>query len=128
VRYAQDDNIVLYVNENKSTRNLLSSILEQNGFVVLAASNPAEAIEYCHEIHFDIAILHYVMPDPQGEALPAEIKFVRPDVPIIMISAGAVITGYELAFVDAHFGAGTPLDDVVVNMRELLARRPGRRL
>jgi DNA-binding NtrC family response regulator len=122
VRKKQNSEIVLYVNNNNSTRNLLSSVLEQNGFVVLAVSDPEEAIRSCHEIHFDMALLNYPMPGPAGKALPGEIKFVRPDVPIIMISGGTVISEHDLTFVDAHFGAGTSLDDVIATMHMLLAR------
>jgi DNA-binding response OmpR family regulator len=118
----QSGEIVLYVNNNNRTRNLLSSVLEQNGFVVVAVSDPEEAIRSCHEIHYDMALLNYPMPGPAGKALPGEIKFVRPDVPIVMISGGAVISEHDLTFVDAHFGAGTSLDDVIATMRMLLAR------
>lgn len=118
----QSSEIVLYVNVNNHRRNLLSSVLEQNGFGVLTVSDPEEAIRSCHEIHFDIALLNCPMPGPAGKSLPGEIKFVRPDVPIIMISGGTVISEQDLAFVDAHFGPGTSLDDVMSTMRMLLAR------
>jgi CheY-like chemotaxis protein len=114
--------IVLYVNDNNRIQNLLRSVLEKNGFVVLTVSDPEEAIRSCQEIQFDMALLNYPMPCPAARELPGEIKFVRPDVPIIMISGGAVIAEPDLAFVDAHFGAGTLLDDVIATMQMLLTR------
>ena len=56
--------------------------------------------------------------------LALEIKLLVPDVPIVLLSGYAVLPPTELAFVDAHFGHGTHLDDLVDTMRRLTNSKP----
>jgi hypothetical protein len=55
-----------------------------------------------------------------GSKLAHEIKFLVPDVPVVMISGRSTMPASELAFVDAHFGFGTSLDDLLWTMRVLV--------
>jgi CheY-like chemotaxis protein len=59
------------------------------------------------------------MPSMSGAKLAQEIKYLVPDVPVVLISARASLPSTELAFVDAHFGFGTSLDDLLWTMRIL---------
>jgi hypothetical protein len=43
-----------------------------------------------------------------------------PDVPIVLISGKSTLPPSELVFVDAHFGFGTALDDLLWTMRILV--------
>lgn len=65
---------VFYVDDNNPARNLLTATLEQNGFNVIAMSDPHEAMPVCRETHFDLALLHYPMPVVSGQTLAAEIS------------------------------------------------------
>jgi len=112
---------VFYVDDNSWARNLLTAILEQNGFNVMAISDPHEAIRVCRETHFDLALLDHPMPVVSGQTLAAEIKFVHPEVPIVIISGSVAVSEHDLAFVDAHFGAGSSLDELIATIRMLLA-------
>jgi len=55
-----------------------------------------------------------------GSRLAQEIKFLVPDVPVVLISGRSTLPAAELAFVDAHFGFGTVLDDLLWTMRILV--------
>src|SRR5262249_46977426 len=112
---------VFYVDDNHRARNLLTAILEQNGFNVIAMSDPHEAMRVCGETHFDLALLDYPMPVVSGQTLAAEIKFAYPEIPVVMISGRVAISERDLTFVDAHLGAGTSLDELIATMRKLLA-------
>jgi hypothetical protein len=59
------------------------------------------------------------MPSLSGAQLALEIKLLMPDVPIVLVSGHAVLPSAELVFVDAHFGRGTHLDELVYTMRLL---------
>jgi hypothetical protein len=48
------------------------------------------------------------------------MKFLVPDVPVVLISSRVDLPATELAFVDAHFGFGTALDDLLWTMRILV--------
>jgi hypothetical protein len=59
------------------------------------------------------------MPLMKGSDLAREIKFLLPDVPVILLSGASSLPATELIFVDAHFGFGTALDDLLWKMRSL---------
>lgn len=124
----QQKNTVLYFDDNVKSRRLLASILEQNGFAVTTAGKWEPSLLRCREIDFDLALLNFRAPFHSGSPLAKELKFIHPDVPIVMISALAAIPEEERIFVDAYFGPGTALDELVATMRmlvypEFVARR-----
>jgi CheY-like chemotaxis protein len=110
---------VFYVDDNPKSSRLLSSILETCGFHVIAAHDPIEALGLCKRMSFDLALLDYDMPGMTGSQLAQEIKFILPDVPVVLISGYAGLPPTELVFVDAHFGLGTSLHDLLWTMRNL---------
>ena len=110
---------VLYVDDNPKSSRLLASVLEECGFRVITKNDPVEALALCRRTYFDLALLDYEMPAMSGSRLAQEIKYLAPDVPVVLISGRATMPTTELAFVDAHFGFGTSLDDLLWTMRIL---------
>jgi CheY-like chemotaxis protein len=110
---------VLYVDDNPKSSRLLAGVLEQCGFRVIAKNDPAEALALSRHCSFDVALLDYEMPAMSGARLAREVKFLMPDLPVVLISGRTEIPSAELEFVDAHFGFGTSLDDLVWTMRIL---------
>lgn len=110
---------VFYVDDNPKSRRLLTNVLEASGFRVITAEDPVEALCLCRKTSFDLALLDYEMPGMTGAALAQEIKFLVPDTPVVLISGYAALPATELVFVDAHFGLGTALDDLLWTMRTL---------
>jgi CheY-like chemotaxis protein len=119
---------VFYVHDNAKSRRLLSSVLTDCGFEIITAADPVEALRRCKELLFDLALLDYQMPSLTGSQLAQEIKFLVPDVPIVLISDYTILPASELMFVDAHFGHGTSLDDLVETMRRLTNSKPSSRI
>jgi len=115
---------VFYVDDNARSRKLLGGVLAECGFEMITAGDPVEALCRCRNICFDLALLDYQMPSLTGSQLALEIKLLMPDVPIVLLSGYAVLPATELVFVDAHFGNGTHLDDLVDTMRLLTNSKP----
>jgi CheY-like chemotaxis protein len=111
---------VIYVDDNPKSSRLLTSVLEESGFRVIAKTDPLEALALCRRTYFDLALLDYEMPSMSGSRLAQEIKFLVPDVPVVLISGRSTLPSTELVFVDAHFGFGTALDDLLWAMRILV--------
>jgi CheY-like chemotaxis protein len=111
---------VFYVDDNPKSSRLLTSVLEKCGFRVIAKNDPIEALALCRRTYFDLALLDYEMPVMSGAKLAQEIKYLVPDVPVVLISGRSSLPATELAFVDAHFGFGTALDDLLWTMRILV--------
>jgi CheY-like chemotaxis protein len=116
-------NTILYVDDNPKSSRLLSGVLEECGFYVIAKNDPAEALALCRRTGFDLALLDYEMPTMNGSRLAREIKYFMPDLPVVLISARTSLPPEELEFVDAHFGFGTSLDDLLWTMRILTVPR-----
>jgi CheY-like chemotaxis protein len=114
---------VLYVDDNPRSSRLLAGVLEQCGFRVTAKNDPAEALTLCRRSSFDVALLDYEMPAMNGSRLAREIKYLMPDLPVILLSGRTELPAAELEFVDAHFGFGTSLDDLLWTMRILAKPR-----
>ena len=114
---------VFYVDDNPKSSRLLSSVLEESGFRVITKNDPLEALSLCRRTYFDLALLDYEMPQMSGSKLAQEIKYLVPDVPVVLISGRTTLPSAELAFVDAHFGFGTSLDDLLWTMRILTQPR-----
>src|SRR5271170_8490499 len=111
---------VFYVDDNPKSSRLLSSVLEECGFRVITKNDPIEALALCKRTYFDLALLDYEMPLMSGSKLAQEIKYLAPDVPVVLISGRTTMPATELVFVDAHFGFGTSLDDLLWTMRILV--------
>jgi CheY-like chemotaxis protein len=111
---------VFYVDDNPKSGRLLTSVLEECGFRVIAKNDPVEALALCRRTNFDLALLDYEMPAMSGAKLAQEIKYLVPDVPVVLLSGRTTLPPAELAFVDAHFGFGTSLDDLLWTMRILM--------
>jgi CheY-like chemotaxis protein len=114
---------VLYVDDNPKSSRLLTSVLEECGFRVISRNDPVESLALCRRTYFDLALLDYEMPSMTGAELAREIKYLMPDVPVVLISGRTAIPQAELEFVDAHFGFGTSLDDLLWSMRILVPAR-----
>jgi CheY-like chemotaxis protein len=91
---------------------------------MITASDPVDALRRCKKLSFDLALLDYQMPSLTGPQLAQEIKFLAPDIPIVLISGYPILPAQDLVFVDAHFGRGTRLDDLVDTMRRLTNSKP----
>jgi CheY-like chemotaxis protein len=114
---------VLYVDDNPKSSRLLTSVLEECGFKVITKNDPVEALALCKRTYFDLALLDYEMPSMSGSQLAHEIKYLTPDVPIVLISGRTSLPSADLAFVDAHFGFRTSLDDLLYTMRVLVRQQ-----
>jgi CheY-like chemotaxis protein len=118
-----DRTTVLYVDDNPKSSRLLASVLGECGFQVISRNDPVEALALCRRTCFDLALLDYEMPAMTGAQLAREIKYLMPELPVVLISGRTTMPPTELEFVDAHFGFGTSLDDLLWSMRILVPPR-----
>ena len=113
---------LLYVDDNPTTRRVLTAILEQHGFNVIALGDSVDGIRQWDDTPFDLVLLDYETPLISGCDVAREIKCKHPDVPIVMVSGRGRAPAPEEdgSFVDVHLGPGTALDDLVTTMHMLI--------
>lgn len=110
---------IFYVDDNPKSSRLLTAVLEDCGFRVIVKNDPLEALALCQRTYFDLALIDYEMPVMSGAKVAQEIKYLVPDIPVVLISARTKLPPSEMVFADAHFGFGTSLDDLLWTMRIL---------
>ncbi len=86
---------VLVVDEQEDVRRVASRILTQAGCAVLLASTSAEARKVCvsHDGTIDVALLDVILSDGRGDLIAAELRSLRPELEIVLMSgypAGAL--------------------------------------
>ncbi len=60
--------------------------LEGKGYQVTSVNSGSDAVDKCKEDHFDVVFLDENMPGITGLQALEEIKGIRPDVPVVMIT------------------------------------------
>jgi CheY-like chemotaxis protein len=80
--------IIMTVDDESSVRRVIRTVLERDGFTVLEASSGPEAIELAkHEPQIAMVLSDMRMPGMDGNALAHQLRALRPNVPLIFVSA-----------------------------------------
>jgi CheY-like chemotaxis protein len=99
---------------------MLTFALEWTGYKVVTACN-GEVLERMRQTLPDLALLAYRMPLMMGSKLPREIKQINADIPIILVPGQTLLPSEEMTYLNAYVGEGATLDDLLTQMRVLLA-------
>lgn len=94
--------IVLIVDDEEGIRESLTGIFEDEGYTVLAVSSGEEALKILKEQSPDLILLDVWLPGIDGIQTLKDIKNLKPELPVIMISGHANI---ELAVNATRMGA-----------------------
>jgi DNA-binding NtrC family response regulator len=76
----------LIVDDDHEVRSMLTSILEDEGYLVETAENGKKAIFLCEKASFDVALIDIELPDIKGTALLAILKEKQPKMIKIIIT------------------------------------------
>jgi DNA-binding NtrC family response regulator len=77
---------VLIVDDDSGVRDMLSSILEDEGYSVEAVNSGRDAIKTCEKLPFDVALVDVNLPDVKGTELLHELKHLQPKMVKIIIT------------------------------------------
>jgi two-component system response regulator PilR (NtrC family) len=80
---------ILIVDDELSMREFLKILLEKDGHTVEVASDASSALRAAANMDFDLVISDIRMPGMTGLEMLAELKQIKPDLPVIMITAFA---------------------------------------
>lgn len=109
---------ILVVDDDKHTRILMRSLLENANYTVFTAANGKEALEAMDREHIDLALLDVMMPEMDGYEFTRTLRESGNELPILMVSAKQLPADKKTGFL-----AGT--DDYItkpVDEEELLLR------
>ena len=93
---------ILIVDDDESIREVLTSILTDEGYIVDAVDTGEKAIKATHEKFYNLALIDIRLPDMEGTKLLTKLKDTIPKIRKI------IITGYptlQNAIEAVNFGA-----------------------
>jgi two-component system nitrogen regulation response regulator NtrX len=114
------EQVVLIVDDEEGIRESLSGIFEDEGFDVFTSSSGEEALRILKEQNPDLILLDVWLPGIDGIQTLNDVKKLKPDLPVIMISGHGNI---ELAVKATRMGAYDFLEKPLSLERILLAAK-----
>src|ERR1700740_491694 len=99
------------------------SLLRLNGYDVVATTSGRQSLDLLRSATFDAVVLDYRMPEMMGDVVAARMKQIKPNVPILMLSAHDVLPPAALRASDTFLSKSAPPNQFVHAVEELLAAR-----
>jgi putative nucleotidyltransferase with HDIG domain len=78
---------VLVVDDEEAIREVVTTLLDAQGYHTIACANGRIALDAFRNDTFDLVLSDIVMPEMDGLKLLAELRVDDPDVPVIMVTA-----------------------------------------
>jgi putative nucleotidyltransferase with HDIG domain len=82
-----DKEKVLVVDDEEAIREVVTTLLEAQGYHCVACGNGRIALDAFRNDTFDLVLSDIVMPEMDGLKLLSELRMDDPDVPVIMVTA-----------------------------------------
>ena len=92
--------LILCIDDDPAILSYEKALLERSGYSVITAASAQEGLALVTTCNFDAVLLDYEMPGMNGCDVAFEIKRVRPDLAVILLS-GSEVPKYASALVDA---------------------------
>ncbi|MCC6746103.1 MAG: response regulator [Deltaproteobacteria bacterium] len=118
---------VLVVEDEAPLRQVIERVLSESGYRLVVAPNGAEALRLFEKSPeaFDVALIDAVMPLMGGRQLLAEIRKVRPHLPVVLMSGYEESHDLQAGLDDYVLFAAKPIgaDELCARVRTALRRR-----
>ena len=115
---------ILIIEDEKEIREGLAELLEDAGFLVDSAENGRQGLEKIGKKDFDIVVTDLIMPVVGGMEVLREIKRIKPQIRVVLITAFATIdNAVEAMKAGASDYITKPfrIDEVQTKIRKVLA-------
>lgn len=78
--------VVLLVDDDAVLLRLLARILDRVGYVVLAHTDPRDALDQLSHGTIHVVVSDVTMPEMSGFALLSKVREQKPDVPVVLMT------------------------------------------
>ena len=120
-----DLNKILVIDDDDYIRELICTVLKDEGFSVAEAVNGRDALEKLGEEKIDLCVLDIMMPQMDGYEFCKQARRYYEDMPILMLTAKSEISqkvkGFELG-TDDYLTKPFEIDELLVRIKALLRR------
>lgn len=118
--------IVLCVDDDETVLMMEKLLLESAGFQVLTASSSLQAIDAFQNERVDAVVMDYFMPEMNGLAAARILKQMKPEVPIVFLSAFTESPGETLGVAEWWSKKGEePPEVFLARLRSLVEMEDG---
>ncbi len=101
-------------------------MLESEGFNVSVAPDGKSGLQLFGETTFDLVLLDYSMPGMNGGEVAEAIRQLRPETPIILLSAYVTLPEEHVKLADAYLTKGESTEVLLGLVRKLIQGNGGR--
>ncbi len=112
---------ILCIDDDDAILRYEKLLLEKSGYTVLTAGSPQQALRLVSMCECDAVLVDYEMPEMNGYEIALEIRRIRPELMVIMLSGSEVPT-YALTFVDAFVPKLEATQHLLPTIAELCGR------
>lgn len=93
--------LVLCIDDNQDVLECERAFLETFGYAVLTAPSGDKGLELASIYSIDVVVLDYFMPKMNGHQVARELRRLRPQAPIILLTDGQGVPEPAMSLADA---------------------------
>jgi len=116
--------VLLCIDDNEDVLECEKLFLESFGYTVLTAPSGGKGLELAAVYPVDVVIVDYLMPEMSGHAVVLEMRRLRPETPIIMLSGEVSVPEQVLKWVDAFVAKDRLSSHLLPAIAQLQGRCP----
>jgi DNA-binding response OmpR family regulator len=113
---------ILIVDDDQNILRLYKEELEEEGYVIVTASNGQEAMEQFEREVPDLVTLDILLPDVDGIKLLRQMKEKRPRLPVIMSTAYDYRDDFAVWASEAYIVKSADLTELKATIKKLAER------
>ena len=114
---------LLCIDDEPTVLTVRKMLLESVGYRVLLAESGPQGLKILQSENVQTVIVDYKMPEMTGSEVAARIRAIRPELPIIMLSAYVDLTPEQLKNVDAYVTKGESPDVLLRTIERVQPKR-----
>jgi CheY-like chemotaxis protein len=115
---------ILCIDDDDGVLSYHRALLERRGFDVLTAASARQGLQIAAACAVAAVILDYHMPEMNGHQVATEIKRLKPQVPIVMVSSDDAIAEQALNVVDAFVSKNEAPSRLLPVIAEICGENP----
>jgi CheY-like chemotaxis protein len=116
--YQGSGKMLLCIDDSQAILEYERSLFETSGYIVVTATSAMQGLRLATMSRFDVVLLDYHMPEMNGHQVALEIKRLRPETLVVMVS-GSDIPEETRQLVDAVIPKTEAIGELLPMVAEL---------
>ena len=116
---------IMVVEDDHNARRLMETVLRQNGYEPICASDGIDALEKMESHHVDLIVLDIMMPRMDGYEFTRTLREAGSEIPILMVTAKEGLQDKKMGFIigtDDYMVKPVDEEEMLLRITALLRR------